>query len=101
VYGNPYERGGYVPHWRALKDDSGRVQIAAFFNQDLGDAWEWADYPPYPEKLVRPGLAHGRELRPVFDDALSAILEDIRAAGAHIPRAHHAIGRSAHCGRLR
>src|SRR5262245_23046182 len=55
VYGNPYERGGYIPHWRALKDESGRVQIAAFFNQDLGDAWEWADYPPYPERLS--GLA--------------------------------------------
>jgi len=55
VYGNPYERGGYVPHWRALKDESGRVQIAAFFNQDLGDACEWAYYPPYPEKLS--GLA--------------------------------------------
>ena len=35
VYGQPYERGGYVPHWRALKDENGRVQIAAFFNQDL------------------------------------------------------------------
>lgn len=40
VYGRPEERGGYVSHWRALKDESGRVQIAAFFDQDLGDAWE-------------------------------------------------------------
>src|ERR1041384_2733552 len=55
VRGMPYERGGIVPHWRALKDESGRVVIGAFFNQDLGDAWEWADYPPYPERLS--GLA--------------------------------------------
>ena len=55
TYGQPYERGGIVPHWRALFDGQGRVQIACFFNQDLGDAWEWADYPPYPERLS--GLA--------------------------------------------
>lgn len=55
LYGRPEERGGYVPHWRALKDDNGRVMIAAFFNQDLGDAWEWADLPQYPERLS--GLA--------------------------------------------
>ena len=50
IWGQPYERGGVVPHWRAIKDDHGRVVVAMCFNMDLGDAWEWADYPPYPEK---------------------------------------------------
>ncbi|MDX2150670.1 MAG: DUF4159 domain-containing protein [Bryobacteraceae bacterium] len=47
-----YERGGVVPHWRGLMDDKGRVVIAAWFNMDLGDAWEWADLPEYPEKYA-------------------------------------------------
>jgi len=51
IYGTPWERGGYEPHWRAILDSKGRVVVAACFNQDVGDAWEWADYPPYPERL--------------------------------------------------
>ena len=50
VRGQPYERGGIVPHWRGVVDEKGRVQVAICFNMDLGDAWEWADYPPYPER---------------------------------------------------
>jgi hypothetical protein len=44
------ERGGRDPHWRAIRDDKGRVIVGIFFNMDLGDAWEWADLPEYPEK---------------------------------------------------
>ena len=51
VSGFPYERGGFDPHWRAILDDKGRIVIAALHNQDAGDAWEWADYPPFPEKI--------------------------------------------------
>lgn len=51
VRGMPYERGGIEPHWRAVVDSRGRVQVAICFNMDVGDAWEWADYPPYPERL--------------------------------------------------
>lgn len=51
IRGQPYERGGIVPHWRAVLDEQGRVVVAICFNMDLGDAWEWADYPPYPERL--------------------------------------------------
>jgi hypothetical protein len=52
IRGMPYERGGIVPHWRAAVDEQGRVQVAICFNMDVGDAWEWSDYPPYPEKLA-------------------------------------------------
>jgi hypothetical protein len=44
------EDGGRGAHWRGIYDDKGRVMIAASYNSDLGDAWEWADDPYYPEK---------------------------------------------------
>jgi len=42
--------GGRGGHWRAIKDDKGRVVVAISHNSDLGDAWEFADAPYYPEK---------------------------------------------------
>jgi len=45
-----YEEDGVEPRWRAILDDKGRVQVAICHNMDLGDAWEWADEPEYPEK---------------------------------------------------
>lgn len=52
VHGDQIERGGIYPHWRAILDERGRVIIAICFNMDLGDAWEWADIPEYPEKYA-------------------------------------------------
>jgi hypothetical protein len=49
VFGGQVERGGTDPHWRAILDEKGRVQVAICFNMDLGDAWEFADDPGYPE----------------------------------------------------
>jgi hypothetical protein len=37
------------PHWRAIYDDQGRMLVAVFYNMDVGDAWECADMPQYPE----------------------------------------------------
>ena len=42
--------GGRGAHWRAIKDDKGRIVVAISHNSDLGDAWEFADAPHYPEK---------------------------------------------------
>jgi hypothetical protein len=42
--------GGRGAHWRGIYDDQGRVMIAISYNSDLGDAWEFADDPYYPEK---------------------------------------------------
>ena len=42
--------GGRGAHWRAIKDDKGRIVVAISHNSDLGDAWEFADSPYYPEK---------------------------------------------------
>ncbi len=52
VHGRGYERGGIVPHWRGIRDNKGRVVVAICHNMDLGDAWEWADLPEYPEKYA-------------------------------------------------
>ncbi len=38
-------------HWRGIYDDKGRVMVAISYNSDLGDAWEWADDPSYPERF--------------------------------------------------
>jgi len=52
VHGPGYERGGVVPHWRGILDKDGRVIIAISFNMDIGDAWEFADDPNYPERFA-------------------------------------------------
>lgn len=50
--GVTYERDGTVPHWRGIYDDQGRLMVVIDFNMDLGDAWEHADTPYYPEKYT-------------------------------------------------
>jgi Domain of unknown function (DUF4159) len=52
VHGDQIERGGVFPHWRGVVDERGRVVVAICFNMDLGDAWEWADLPEYPERYA-------------------------------------------------
>jgi len=50
--GRTYEKDGYVAKWRAIRDDKGRIMVAICHNMHLGDAWEWADDPAYPEKFA-------------------------------------------------
>jgi hypothetical protein len=47
-----YEKDGYVPKWRAIRDNKGRIIVAICHNMHLGDAWEWADMPEYPENFA-------------------------------------------------
>lgn len=49
--GRTYEKDGYDPKWRAIRDDKGRIVVAICHNMHLGDAWEWSDSPEYPEKF--------------------------------------------------
>ena len=49
--GRTYERDGIEPHWRAIRDDKGRILVAICHNMHLGDAWEHADDPRYPERF--------------------------------------------------
>jgi hypothetical protein len=41
---------GKGAHWRGIYDDKGRLMVAVSYNSDIGDAWEWADDPRYPEQ---------------------------------------------------
>jgi hypothetical protein len=50
--GVTYEYDGYEPHWRGVYDDDGRLMVAINFNMDLGDAWEHADDPSYPNPMT-------------------------------------------------
>ncbi len=47
-----YKNNGIGAHWRAIYDDKGRIMVLISYNSDLGDAWEYADDPVYPEKLA-------------------------------------------------
>ena len=38
---------------------NGRVMVAITFNSDIGDSWEWADDPSYPEKYSALGIRIG------------------------------------------
>jgi uncharacterized protein DUF4159 len=53
----PY--GGAVPHWRGIHDDNGRLMVAICHNMDLGDSWENADDPRYPQKFSALGIRIG------------------------------------------
>ena len=50
--GRTYERDGVAARWQAVYDDKGRILVAICHNMDLGDAWEWADSPQFPEKYA-------------------------------------------------
>ncbi len=50
LYGSGYQNDGAIPYWRAIYDDKGRIEAAITPNSDLGDAWEFADDPRYPER---------------------------------------------------
>jgi hypothetical protein len=52
MMGVTYEYDGVEPHWRGVYDDHGRLMVAINHNMDLGDAWEHADTPEYPEPLT-------------------------------------------------
>lgn len=45
-----YRTDGAVPHWLGLLDQHGRIMIMIMYNNDLGDAWQYADDPVYPQK---------------------------------------------------
>ena len=50
--GVTWEQDGYEPHWRGIYDSDGRLMVAINFNMDIGDAWEHADWPDYPENMT-------------------------------------------------
>jgi hypothetical protein len=50
---------GTAPAWRAIHDDRDRMVVAVNFNTDIGDAWEYADHPMYPEPMTALAYRYG------------------------------------------
>ncbi|HLW75711.1 MAG TPA: DUF4159 domain-containing protein [Bryobacteraceae bacterium] len=50
---------GSAPAWKAIDDDRNRVVVAVNFNTDVGDAWEYADAPEYPEQMTALAYRYG------------------------------------------
>jgi hypothetical protein len=50
---------GTKAHWMGVYDDHNRLMVAMSFNSDVGDSWEWADEPSYPEKYSALGIRLG------------------------------------------
>jgi len=62
LYPNNYmymRAAGTTAHWLGVYDDRNRVMVAICFNSDIGDSWEWADSPRYPEKFSALGIRIG------------------------------------------
>ena len=57
--GVTYRADGYDDRWRAIRDDKSRIVVMMSYNSDMGDSWEWADDPTYPEKYSALGLRLG------------------------------------------
>jgi hypothetical protein len=54
-----YQPEGTKPAWRAMYDDRKRMVVAANFNTDVGDAWEFADVPYYPAEMTLLAYRYG------------------------------------------
>ena len=52
-------QGGITPQWRGIRDDTGRLMVAITSNSDIGDSWEFADSPNYPERYSALGIRIG------------------------------------------
>jgi hypothetical protein len=56
-WGGRMRRG--PPRWRGVEDEHGRLMVLIAYNNDVQDAWQWADDPRYPGDLVNLALRLG------------------------------------------
>jgi Domain of unknown function (DUF4159) len=66
IPGSRHLRGGTVvqpagtqPAWLSIEDGNGHTVVAVNYNTDIGDAWEFADVPYYPEKMTALAYRYG------------------------------------------
>jgi len=57
--GHVYQPPGTKPAWQAMYDRKNRMVVAVNFNTDIGDAWEFADVPYYPEAMTTLAYHYG------------------------------------------
>ena len=57
-YGITYEQDGFAGECKGIFDDNGRLMVVINHNTDLGDAYEWADDPDYPQRFTGYAYRH-------------------------------------------
>jgi hypothetical protein len=57
--GRVYQPPGTKSAWRAMYDPKNRMVVAINFDTDIGDAWEFADVPYYPEGMTALAYRYG------------------------------------------
>jgi hypothetical protein len=57
--GMSYRVQGTHAEWKGIYDDKKRLVVVMDFNSDVGDSWEWADDPRYPEAFSALGMRIG------------------------------------------
>ena len=50
---------GTKAEWKGIYDDHHRLMVAMTFNSDVGDSWEFADDPDYPDQYSELGIRIG------------------------------------------
>jgi hypothetical protein len=60
--GRGYLGDGAVPRWRGIEDDDGRLMVLIAFNNDVADAWQFADDPRYPQEKANLALRVGANI---------------------------------------
>jgi hypothetical protein len=57
--GRVYQPPGTKSAWRAMYDPKNRMVVSINFDTDIGDAWEFADVPYYPEAMTALAYRYG------------------------------------------
>jgi hypothetical protein len=50
---------GTAPAWRSINDEKDHMVVAINYDTDVGDAWEFADVPYYPEAMTSLAYRYG------------------------------------------
>jgi len=56
--GITYEQDGFTGECKGVFDEKGRLLVVINHNTDLGDAYEWADDPNYPQRFTGYAYRH-------------------------------------------
>jgi hypothetical protein len=64
--GRTWEKGGFVPHLRAILDDAGRPMVLINWNTDMGDGWEWSNAEEYPGYIRYTAEAYRMEINEIL-----------------------------------
>ncbi|MEI9972153.1 MAG: DUF4159 domain-containing protein [Ignavibacteriota bacterium] len=68
--GRTYEKDGYVPKWRAIRDDHGRIMVAICANMHLGRCLGVGRQPAVSREVFRTCFSHRPQLHNVRHDSL-------------------------------